>query len=288
MHRVTGVGLLLTLLWWSAAAPAAQLRFEAPVAASQWRTTGSQMHCTLEHEIPRFGIAVFSQRAGGGLTFYLRSERVLPLQMEAARVVVEPPAWNHYAVARSLGEVERGTPDQLFALGAGEALQLIMALEGGLFPVFRYQEGITRQRVDVALSAVRFQEVLPRFRQCVASLFPFGFEDVALSQIHFAFDRDELTSAGREVLDRVVTWLFLDPSVRFAIVEGHTDSRGASGYNEALSRRRAETVHAWLVKQGVSPERLELRYAGEQRPVADNRSDAGRARNRRVEIRLQR
>jgi OOP family OmpA-OmpF porin len=65
-------------------------------------------------------------------------------------------------------------------------------------------------------------------------------------------------------------------------VEGHTDSRGDDGYNKQLSQRRAEAVVAYLVKQGIDKARLTGRGFGEDRPIADNATEDGRAQNRRV------
>jgi len=70
------------------------------------------------------------------------------------------------------------------------------------------------------------------------------------------------------------------------IVTGHTDSTGSAEYNQRLSERRAMAVVQYLQAQGVNPERLEARGMGETAPVASNATPAGRAQNRRVEIRI--
>jgi outer membrane protein OmpA-like peptidoglycan-associated protein len=67
-------------------------------------------------------------------------------------------------------------------------------------------------------------------------------------------------------------------------VEGHTDSTGPAKYNLELSRRRAEAVLAFLGSRGVPLERLRARGYGEAQPVADNATEGGRRRNRRVDI----
>ncbi|QUN27193.1 OmpA family protein [Cupriavidus sp. KK10] len=67
-------------------------------------------------------------------------------------------------------------------------------------------------------------------------------------------------------------------------VDGHTDEAGSAEYNQSLSVRRAEAVARLLAGAGFAPESIEVRGRGKSRPVADNRTAAGRAENRRVAI----
>ena len=66
--------------------------------------------------------------------------------------------------------------------------------------------------------------------------------------------------------------------------QGHTDSVGSDAYNQKLSVRRAEAVKAYLVGKGVDAKRVYTEGKGEKQPVATNKTAAGRAQNRRVEI----
>ncbi len=68
------------------------------------------------------------------------------------------------------------------------------------------------------------------------------------------------------------------------VIVGHTDSTGPAAYNQRLSERRARAVMAYLLQRGVIPERLSAYGKGETQPVASNATEAGRRRNRRVEI----
>ncbi|MFC1837620.1 OmpA family protein [Thermodesulfobacteriota bacterium] len=69
-------------------------------------------------------------------------------------------------------------------------------------------------------------------------------------------------------------------------VEGHTDSTGSESYNLELSQRRADAVKNLIVQRGVSATRVETMPYGESMPIADNNTEAGRAMNRRVEIKV--
>jgi outer membrane protein OmpA-like peptidoglycan-associated protein len=67
-------------------------------------------------------------------------------------------------------------------------------------------------------------------------------------------------------------------------IQGHTDSTGSADHNLDLSRRRADTVKAYLQLYGISAGRLKTTGLGESRPVGDNATEEGRALNRRVEL----
>lgn len=74
-----------------------------------------------------------------------------------------------------------------------------------------------------------------------------------------------------------------DPALRLS-VNGHTDNRGDAAHNQALSEGRARAVVSALTGQGIEAARLTAQGFGDTQPVADNSSDEGRARNRRVEL----
>lgn len=86
-------------------------------------------------------------------------------------------------------------------------------------------------------------------------------------------------------LDRIASVLVQYPQTVIR-VEGHTDSVGGEAYNMDLSRRRAEAVRTLLVQRGVAGARLEVVAFGESLPVATNDTEAGRQRNRRVELKI--
>lgn len=87
----------------------------------------------------------------------------------------------------------------------------------------------------------------------------------------------------RRVLDPFAGTLAGDPSSRVTVV-GHTDSTGSEAINDPLSVERAQSVREYLIARGVAPGRIDFYGRGEREPIADNSTEAGRARNRRVEI----
>ena len=101
----------------------------------------------------------------------------------------------------------------------------------------------------------------------------------------FDFDKSELKPEGRKSIEMLLDGLEVK-NLSAAIVIGHTDSKGSDDYNMALSNRRAESVKAFMVSKGVAADKISTEGKGESEPVASNETDAGRAKNRRVEIRI--
>ena len=106
---------------------------------------------------------------------------------------------------------------------------------------------------------------------------------LTLGDTLFATGRSELKSGATANLDRLSAFMTEYPQ-RTAAIEGFTDSMGSEEYNQDLSQRRADSVKSYLVGQGVGTARLSSAGRGENSPVADNESAAGRQQNRRVEV----
>jgi OOP family OmpA-OmpF porin len=105
-----------------------------------------------------------------------------------------------------------------------------------------------------------------------------------LNGVYFEFDSARLTADSTAALDDALEILNRHADL-VVEVAGHTDSRGTDAYNQRLSERRAASVVKYLVAHGISAERLTAKGYGESEPVADNATDEGRAKNRRVEMR---
>ncbi len=99
----------------------------------------------------------------------------------------------------------------------------------------------------------------------------------------FASGQSALRAEARENLQKVIDLINANPGAT-VLIEGHTDSQGSANLNQVLSQRRAEAVRDALIQQGVDGSRLRAVGLGKDRPVADNGSAEGRARNRRVEV----
>lgn len=123
-------------------------------------------------------------------------------------------------------------------------------------------------------------------REMTRGIAPRPVADVAAIKVHFAFDSAEVLPEAKrelEILARVLDSPQLSASC-FRI-EGHADSIGSNAYNDRLSQERAAAVVRQLVDAfQVDPGRLLAVGYGERNPIADNQTEEGRARNRRVQI----
>jgi outer membrane protein OmpA-like peptidoglycan-associated protein len=109
---------------------------------------------------------------------------------------------------------------------------------------------------------------------------------MAMANINFKYDSAEISGADPlPILDEIAAFMKRNPEVQLK-VSGHTDSMGGDAYNLDLSKRRAETIRSYLVARGVSADRLQTEGQGEAQPIDTNDTDAGRARNRRIEFHL--
>jgi outer membrane protein OmpA-like peptidoglycan-associated protein len=110
-------------------------------------------------------------------------------------------------------------------------------------------------------------------------------EKIVITQkIHFEFNRAAIRPISYPILDDVTSLLQRNPQIRKIRVEGHTDGIGGDAYNQKLSEARANAVRNYLVQKGIEPDRLEAVGYGKTRPIADNATVIGRARNRRTEF----
>jgi outer membrane protein OmpA-like peptidoglycan-associated protein len=109
---------------------------------------------------------------------------------------------------------------------------------------------------------------------------------VISEQVLFETGTASIRPESDAILGEVLRVLTEHPELTLVEVQGHTDSTGAAELNRKLSRDRAEAVVAWLVTRGIAKERLRAEGHGADKPIADNETEAGREKNRRVEFRV--
>lgn len=110
-----------------------------------------------------------------------------------------------------------------------------------------------------------------------------GWELGLPDKLLFGFDNDEITPDHQTALLRIGRTL-RDAGIDSLRIDGHTDDAGTAEYNQQLSLRRADAVARVLATCGFARDHLQVRGMGKSRPIANNRTAAGRAENRRVAI----
>jgi peptidoglycan-associated lipoprotein len=113
-------------------------------------------------------------------------------------------------------------------------------------------------------------------RELRAEKIKFMYED-----IYFKKGRYALTPEAKEILSRKAEWLHKHPEID-VVIEGHTDERGSKEFNIAFGDRRAGAVKSYLIGKGIARERMNAVSFGKEKPVDPSRTEAARAKNRRV------
>ncbi len=112
-------------------------------------------------------------------------------------------------------------------------------------------------------------------------------EKIELTEtVQFETDSAVLLDRSKSLLDEVVQVMNDHPEVTKIEIEGHTDSIASHAHNMKLSQERVASVKVYLVSKGIDAHRLTTRGYGETKPIASNKTEDGRAQNRRVEFRI--
>ena len=105
-------------------------------------------------------------------------------------------------------------------------------------------------------------------------------------KIQFEYNKATILEASHDLLNEIVAVIKKSPHIKKLQIEGHASSDGNDFYNLQLSDRRAKAVMAYLVEHGIAKEMLVAKGFGEKRPIADNETEEGREKNRRVEFNI--
>lgn len=270
------------------ASPSAHaITFQTRLERVEWQVEGDQFECRLIQPIAGFGSGQFVRRAGEQAIFRLHSpERWLGAG--SATLLAAAAPWQPSRSDINLGVVSIGGGDVPFNSTQAQAGRLLSGLLEGRSPVVRHRTQHGGETLEIRLLPARFTKAYEDYRACTAKLLPVNFDQVRQSQIGFPSSDVALDALGRAKLDIILQYLRADPSVNRIELDGHSDNSGNRLVNRDLSRRRALAVQEYLVASGVPQEQITVRFHGERYPLVANNSEANRAKNRRVTLRLQR
>lgn len=281
--------LLLFLFQFSVVSASTDRIYMSPMEKSRWvLTENSALKCEIEHQIPRFGKAVFYQHSGRPLKLKFISDHDFKKDLNISFRSVTAN-WKGIHTEANLATLKTsGQTNPLVKVAANPARHAYFELQQGYQPsLFFVDDEDDFNSVAVILSTVRFRDVEADFGECLTKLYPYHFDDIKTARVHFEFD-DEFPKEDEEdrALSKILDYLKIDKSVKSLVISGHADFKGTECYNETLSARRAWYVYDYLVQSGIEPRRLQVEFHGETRPLRKGKDDASRAANRRVTVNM--
>lgn len=281
--------IAVSLLLVSCTCMASFKSFEAPIDNSIWRFEGNPINCQLSHTIPLYGDAEFKQSAGSKQTLEFKlgykRHKITSAKVAALRSIA--PAWRSKQTNRELGDVKINAGNNIIIAHNQASWRLLNELEIGRFPTFFYQDFETKKdQVSVALSTIGFVDQYDKFLNCLAVLVPFKLHELDKMTLYFSFNKSSIKSAYQKKLRALAAYIKYEPSIEVVFINGYTDSKGPRFYNQKLSERRVDSVKRILSLEGVDDSRFKTQAFGEKKPAASNSNDKGRAKNRRVFIKI--
>lgn len=276
----------LALLSVFASLPAMALTFQTRLENIEWKVEGDKFECRLTQPITDFGSGEFVRRAGEQATFRLKAYGG-SLGAGSATLLAAAAPWQPGRGDINLGAVRAGSGDVLFNSSQAQAGRLFNGLLEGRSPTVRHY-GREGGYSEIRLLPVRFNKAYSDYQLCTAKLLPMNYDQVKQTDVGFPGGGIELDAAAKQKLAVIVEFMKADPTVNHIELNGHSDNSGNRLTNRDVSRRRALAVMEYFKANGIEESQVTLRFHGESYPLAPNTNAANRARNRRVNIQLER
>lgn len=278
---------LSLLLLLGIALPSHALTFQTRMENVQWAVEGDKFECRLSQRVDGFGEAVFVRRAGERPVFELSAWSNL-MRPGPAQLYNDAPPWRPDSRAQLLGQGTISDGPRTLRLPYQQAGQMLAGLAQGLQPTIqRSSVSDVGRQVRVVVSSVGYSRAWNDFQACADDLLPMNIDQISRSAIGFSNGGSALDDDARQMLDVALEYIKADPHIARIQLDGHSDNVGDRLSNRELSRQRVLSVQAYLVERGVGEELINTRFHGDRYPVATNSSSTGRAKNRRVTLRLE-
>jgi len=271
----------------SGAALAVYPDYGLDMQAATWETSSNHLKCVMKQDIPLYGKTEFIQSAGKPLR--MRMTTIQP-STQASLAVFEsrPPAWNHTARKQDMGTVSLIKGNVPVNLDSSRSRRVLAELEKGMQPTLRLADVADgKDRVEIAISPLRFQPALQEFRTCVSQLFPYGYDQLKSLKVYFQPNEYYVDERAKDMLQRLARYIKLENNIRQITVHGFASAEGSRFENMTLSEKRTNAVTEYMTLLKVPMKLVKTRFFGDRKQIASNKTDQGRAQNRRVEIKLE-
>lgn len=283
---LTGFVTVCYIILVSPIASAGSQFYGASIDKAKWRTSGNRLECRLSQDIPGYGKATFKHRALHAIEFRVSSD-YRPREPSQAILFTNPPIWKRYANRTMLGRVPLSTNKDMIIVPEDWAYRMALELREGMEALWTYADFADgKDIVTVKVLPIRFEPAWRDFQECSQHLINYSYEDVRFSAFYFTKKSMRLSASEKAYLNKLAEYVSLDTDYQHIRINSHTDSRGVRGSNLAISKQRANVVKNYLINKGVNAKRFIIVARGEKKPKYNNRTASGRAKNRRVEIRL--
>ena len=263
------------------------ITYQTGLNDTDWQLESSPFGCIFRQNIPLYGSAVFFREAGEDLLFYLETRHNQMKEGKAA-LVIEAPEWKANALTSNLGYAQVRDSRYPVVVESIRSDRMMAELLNGMAPAFTRQAIYLSDRIRVKLSPVQFESYYKDYLACVDGLLPVNYGQIKRTNIYFDNGQQELDAADKKLLNQIATYVLTDTRVINIYIDGHTDDRGSRYENRRLSEKRADLVQQYLMSRNIDIGLMIVNYHGERYPVASNETAAGRAKNRRVSIRIER
>nr|WP_218166284.1 MULTISPECIES: OmpA family protein [unclassified Pseudomonas] len=262
------------------------LTFQTRLENIEWKVEGDKFECRLTQPITDFGSGEFVRRAGEQATFRLKAFNG-SLGAGSATLLAAAAPWQPGRGDINLGAVRVGSGDVLFNSSQAQAGRLFTGLLEGRSPTVRHYSRDGGYS-EIRLLPAKFSKAYNDYQLCTTKLLPMNFEQVKQTEVGFPGGGIELDAAARKKLSVILEFMKADPTVNHVELNGHSDNSGNRLTNRDVSRRRALAVMDYFKANGIQESQITLRFHGESYPLAPNTNAANRAKNRRVNIQLER
>tara|TARA_B110001454_G_scaffold47431_1_gene46787 strand:- start:19276 stop:20220 length:945 start_codon:yes stop_codon:yes gene_type:complete len=263
------------------------LEYGSGIANTQWKLSGSIFECRFEQVLPEYGNGVFYHQSGEDIVFRLETRKNM-MKVGKAGVSITPAPWHPSKKSEHLGYVDLLPESPNLELDPERSNQFLHALIEGKQPVITRRTYYDNNKfIKIHLSAIHFKDFYHDYLKCVDQLLPMNFSQVARSKVLFGGGKEGLSPKDEDMLNRIIFYIQNDPRVFALYIDGHSDNVGRRYDNRQLSKRRAESIERYFIKKGIDPDMITLRFHGHRYPIASNKTASGRAKNRRVTIRLE-
>lgn len=252
--------------------------YVVPFDEVKWQATKNADSCNLFASDPYSGVKLSFDIVGGGSMRLNVTGRSVGSYSQDVMVESVPPAWgaDSYEIT-SINDIKKTKKGLM--LNSGSEL-IFRDIQGGAWVSVRdLLHSVTFPTANIA-------PAMNIFRTCTASLPSVHFEQAQNTVFHFKSGELALNKDQRAIVKEISELVISDPRIIKILITGYTDNLGDQVTNLSVSKRRAADAAYWMMLAGVDESIIEIRGQGSRYPIADNSTEDGRFKNRRIEIEL--